>query len=158
MILIDAGRLKFLKAGRTLELDSPHRYRIGRDYDVGVKRDHPILRVTVLSCDPSGGDRYALRIRQNALEPARYLTRSAANTRSYTDRPSAAARDRSGPLEAIPNEDLKRYARAAFERDDQIRRERIAAQPLRNRRTWGYSALGPLAASPFEKRSGRPMP
>ena len=45
----------------------------------------------------------------------------------YTSDPAQAAQGENGPIAALDQETLNRYARSAFERDDALRRERIRA-------------------------------
>jgi hypothetical protein len=134
VILIDARSLPFLRAGRAITITSARGFSQGRDYAAGTSHRHAILRVRILSCSPAA-DGFVLEVCQHLPAPERYLARNpGAQRRDYVDRPGQAAR---GEGAAVERSVLEKWARQAFERDDQLRRAR--AQKTWKRRTGRYS-------------------
>jgi hypothetical protein len=125
MIELDSRKLRFLRAGRTVELDSPRSYATGKAITVQVHGEQRSrLRVQVLDAQKHEGA-WRLRVQQYSREEVWYLTANpGAQRNDYTQNPARAAREPSGGLIEAVRGDLDRYAREALKRDDQIRRER----------------------------------
>jgi hypothetical protein len=133
MIELDSRKLKFLRNGRTIELDAPRRYATGKAITVRVHGEQRSrLRVQVLDAVEIEPGAWKLRVQQYAREEVWYLTANpGAQRNDYTQNPLRAAREPSGaPVEAYRRDStLDRYAREALKRDDQIRRDRAAKRP-----------------------------
>jgi hypothetical protein len=141
MIELDSRKLRFLRNGRTIELDAPRRYAIGKAITVQVHGEQRSrLRVQVLDAVEVEPGAWKLTVQQYSREEVWYLTANpGAQRNDYTQNPARAAREPSGGLvEAIRDRDvtLARYAREALKRDDAIRRDRAAKRPKSRKRRY----------------------
>ena len=124
MIVVDKRKLRFLLAGRTLELSAGREYRKGRDYAVGVNRKQ-ICRATILSCEPAA-DGFVIRIRQHREVPLKFLARDpGAQRRDYVSEPSKAML---GEHAVLDDETASFYGRLAAHRHLDRERERLGAE------------------------------
>lgn len=137
MILIDKPKLKFLLAGRAvnIEVSSP-RYTKGRVYSVGLRHSRTICRAEVLTILTLENG-YELRLKHWTQDKAVYLAANPGAIRAdYTSNPARAARERDGsPIEAVAGEDLKadpwleRVVKQARERDVERKRTQKLERP-----------------------------
>jgi hypothetical protein len=151
MIILDAHRLKFLLNGRAVSLNVDRAYRVGRDYALGTRRGRPLIRVAVLACRESANSSYEIKIARISGEEVRLLARNSA--RGYVSASlEAAAFDPKSALrgalarepEAIDAQTLERYAKQASERDDELRRQKLAQAPSQNPRRRRYAVASSL--------------
>ena len=134
MIIIDRPKLRFLLAGRTIQIDETRSYRKGRVYPLGVSRRSAVCRIVVVDLEPlESGWRVTIK-RAAVDEPPMFLARDPAGMRrDYTPNPAKAARDSTGAIEVADPAFVARASRVAAERDDALRRERAANRPKSRR-------------------------
>jgi hypothetical protein len=137
MIVIDRPKLKFLLAGRAVNIDTPRRYKPGRTYPAGTNKT--ACRVQILETVQLNPRQWRLTIRQVRQEKPVYLAANPGAIRAdYTENPAKAARNPDGAaLEAVRGTDdtrwLAKIAERNAERDDLLRRERAHRDRLERR-------------------------
>lgn len=98
MIIVDKPKLKFLLAGREVQVTSPRtpsrEYRVSHHYSIGTRHNHAICRVLIVRAD-LGELEWVLTVRLSEAEPARLLGK----TGGYTSDPGRAMDD--DPGEAV---------------------------------------------------------
>ena len=135
MIIIDRPKLRFLLAGRTIQIDETRSYRKGRVYPLGVSRRSAVCRIVVVDLEPlESGWRVTIK-RAAVDEPPMFLARDPAGMRrDYTPNPAKAARDSTGAIRGgrsgIRGEE---HSRVAAERDDGGLERRTALQIAQSR-------------------------
>ena len=132
MITVDKGKLKFLKAGRAVQVDVDREYRKGRAYKVRLEGS----RTTKLPCVIVDSFRmndgcWRLTIRQHVEEEQWFLAANPAGQRGdYTHDPHRAAR---GEPEAVDPRVVEKWAERAGGRDDLERRAQAHAARVARR-------------------------
>ena len=135
MILLDKAKLKFLLAGRAIDVDVPRAYDKRRIYSVGVRPKHAVCRAQILNATETA-DGWTLTIRQHTEDVPVFLAANPGAIRAdYTTNPARAAREANGsPIEAVRDDAwIAKVAAAASSRDDRLRRERAHAARLESR-------------------------
>lgn len=142
MIVVDKPMLKFLQAGRSVDITAPREYRKGSIQHVGTRPKHPILRVVILD-RWHDGDTWKLSVRHWTQDIPVYLAATFGRG-DYTTIAALAARERDGsPIEAVKRDDgwLTRRAAASSERDDLLRRQQAHAARIARKRGKNTSEL-----------------
>ena len=132
MIIVEPRKLRFLRAGRFVTVETDHAYRTGHVCGLGVRHGRRIYQAEVVQVERiSRRLGFVLTIRL-APEPERFLARNpVAQRRDYVGAGQGAQLPGAGA--AVDAVTLARYARAALERDDPVRRERAANRPKSRR-------------------------
>ena len=136
MIIIDRPKLRFLLAGRTIQIDETRSYRKGRVYPLGVSRRSAVCRIVVVDLEPleSGWRESTIKRPCGRRAAAMFLARDPAGMRrDYTPNPAKAARDSTGAIEVADPAFVARASRVAAERDDARRRELAKASRVKRR-------------------------
>ena len=135
VIIIDRPKLRFLLAGRTIQIDQARTYHKGRTYPLGVSTRSAICRVVVIDIEPldPGQSGWRVTIKRAAIDdPPLYLARPGCAAHP-TPNPASAARDSTGAIEAADPAFMARASRLAAERDDLLRRETAKQNRIKHR-------------------------
>lgn len=141
MIVVDKPMLKFLLAGRAVDITAPREYKKGSIQHVGIRAKRPICRVEVLE-RWHDGQVWKLSVRQWTQDTPLYLAATFSRG-DYTTVAAMAAREADGsPIEAVRGDGwFERATAAASERDDQLRREQAHAIRIARKRGRNTSDL-----------------
>lgn len=134
MIVVDKAKLRFLLAGRTLEVDVTREYRRGRSYALGTSNTRSVCRVQVLERVELEDGSWKLTIRQSADAP-RLLAARPGPGRDYVSDPHLAMRDEP---EAVDSTTLDRFAAEglaghARRKEVELRRQHVRSATIRLR-------------------------
>lgn len=126
MIVVSKANLRFLLAGRAIEVDVPREYRRGRSYALGTRHNRTVCRVQILACRQLA-DGWRVTVRQMSGDEVRLLARS--GSRGYVTAPVEA--DPADPdvlrgaaseePEALSEEQVRHLARYRAARDRMVR-------------------------------------
>ena len=113
MILIDKPKLKFLLAGRQIDVDVNRAYRKGRVYAVGVRHNKPATcRVQILECKAQENG-WTIRVQRLSGDIVRLMTRNGyveAPVELDPDDPDVLIGGMTSEPEPLDAATLKRYA------------------------------------------------
>lgn len=133
MIIIDKPKLKFLLAGRAVQIEAGREYRKGRSYALGLSHKRSICRVEVLDVDGSDEMGWVLSVKLASTDTPRLLAADPAGMRSdYVSDPQKAARGEPEALTDAQLHDLTKF-RAAVDHGRRVApmldmRDRLVAE------------------------------
>lgn len=141
MIIIDKPTLKFLRAGRAVNVTSTRNYRAGYSYAIGLTHKRTVCRALIVDSTQTSDGTWTLILKQDLIDRPIFLAANPAGMRSdytYSEARAARGTDRQ-PIEAVGStrDDaawLQKRSREAADRDDQIRRERAHRERIERKR------------------------
>lgn len=146
LIVVEKPKLKFLLAGRPIQVDVRREYRKGRIYAIALPdRRSSVCRAMILDALETDLGIWRVTIRHAAEDRPRLLAaRLGGPQGDYTDRLDRAAYGEPEPLSAS---DLDRYGSTSRWRDDLIRRGRAEESQKRPSRRYAFPPSLPCAAA-----------
>lgn len=148
MITLTKGQLRFLLAGRPINIDTQHQYRRGHIYAV-AREGHrkSTCRALIIETHQTQPDSWRLTIALYTQQDPVYLAATSSHG-DYTTNPATAARETNGsPIERVDPTEIERVNRRRRERVEALKThvleqvdelaaaaDRVEAQRLRNLR------------------------
>jgi hypothetical protein len=141
MIIVEKPKLRFLLAGRPIDIHVEHEYRRGRTYAVGVRHNHPATcRVAIIHCHPLDTG-WTIRIQRLSGDIVRLMTRSGyveAPVELDPDDPDVLIGGRLTEPELIDQTTLERYAIEGYagharRKTLELRRQHVRSATIRLR-------------------------